>query len=116
MEPIDLTFLQNAPGVVIKGEIFDSKEAIVLSEDLLEISSPSGRIIDVGWHPEHDPKNGCYKIILYRGHTGYPLQELTTTDANEAVELVADLVGNDTNDGVYDTSASVSETEVVQYA
>ena len=58
MEPNNLTFLETKPGVLAKGEIFDCKDPIVLSEDLIEVCLPSGRVIDVGWYPEHDLSEG----------------------------------------------------------
>ena len=114
MKPIDLSFLSTYPGVIVKGEIFDSKAPIVLSEDLLEIELPSGRIIDVGWYPEHDPE-GAYRILLYRGHTGFPLDERHATEIAEVVDAISSLIGQDPGRDSYEMSASSVKSEVVCY-
>ena len=62
MTLINLSFLTSRfPDVKINGQIFESKDPILLSEDLLEVSLPTGRTIDVGWYPEHDSA-GAYRV------------------------------------------------------
>src|SRR5665213_648822 len=87
MNTINLSFLEMNSGVTVKGELFDSKNSIVLSEDLLEISLPSGRNIDVGWYPEHDP-SGSYRITLYRDRTDYPLRQITKSQPLDVVATI----------------------------
>jgi hypothetical protein len=95
VEPIDLSdWIANGSGARVKGEIFESKDAILLSEDLLEVSLPSGRTIDVGWYPEHDP-SGAYRVTLYLGHAGAPLKQFETRDVYEALEEVRVLIETD---------------------
>ena len=115
MKPIDLSFLESDYSVVVKGELFDSKDPVVLSEDLLEIDLQSGRAIDVGWYPEHDPQ-GQYRVLLYRGHTGYPLKEFRTTEVHETIDKIVVLIESDQVDVVvFETSASLGETVVDHY-
>lgn len=116
MNPVNLSFLESDYDVTVKGEIFDCKEPVVLSEDLLEIRlRNSDRVIDVGWYPEHDPA-GRFRIVLYRGHTGYPLKEEFKTEIPEVIESIVSLIEYDRlgRDGVYRTSAA-PESEVIQY-
>lgn len=114
MKPIDLSFLSAYPDVIVKGEIFNSKDPIVLSEDLLEIELPSGRIIDVGWYPEHDPE-GAYRILLYRGHTGFPLDERHATEIDDVIFALTSFIEQDPGRDSYETSASAAKSEVVCY-
>jgi hypothetical protein len=95
MNPLDLTFLLTAfPRIRINGQIFESQNPIVLSEDLLEISLPSGKTIDVGWYPEHDP-TGQYRVLLYRGHTGYALKRIDTRSLFEVLQTLQNWIAED---------------------
>ena len=109
MNPIKLPFSEEYADVCIKGEIFASQNPIVLSHDLLEVSLPSGKSIDVGWYPEHDP-TGKYRVLLYRDQTGYSLREFFTTDPFEAVEKVHEWIESDRAESGYLSVSSSDHT------
>lgn len=109
MNPLDLSSIQASyPTVTIKGEIFNSKSPVVLSEDLLEVSLPSGRTIDVGWYPEHNP-SGSYRVLLYRDHTGYPLKQIRTKDVFEVIQTLQNWIAADSTERTAFVSASSNE-------
>ena len=90
MTPIDLDFIREL-GVLVKGEIFDSHNPDVLLQDLLEIELPDGKIIDVGWYPEHDP-TGRYRITLYECITVHYIKRYYAENVHVALTFVSELI------------------------
>ena len=86
MKPFDLHFLER-PGVRIKGTLYESLDADVLLQDLLEMEMPGGKTIDVGWYPEHDP-NGRFRVRLYQDNDQDYLMRAFADTPSEALEFV----------------------------
>ncbi len=90
MTPRDLSFLRY-PGVVVRGEVFESKESAVLLEDLVEVELPSGKFIDLGWYPEHDV-NGEYVVRLWSRDDPKSEESFRTPDLDRALRRIERLV------------------------
>ena len=71
------------------GQIVESANPADLGQDMVDILLPSGVLIHAGWYPESSP-NGAYRITVARG-LSYLVSPLTTPDADEAAQDVAEL-------------------------
>ena len=59
MTPLSLKLPRGAE--IAFNSLYDSKQPILLIQDVLFVSLPNDIYIDVGWYPEHDP-SGAYRI------------------------------------------------------
>ena len=88
MKPIDLHL---GDDVIVKGNLYPTKDPVYLREDLLEIDLPSGVTIDVGWYPEGDPE-GAYRIVVFKGYwVRQIIEPITTPETDRAVQVIRSL-------------------------
>lgn len=60
------------------------------SDDLFQATAIDGSIIDVGWHPEYDPK-GTFVITLVHNRKWNKLNRVIhTRNPNEVIKIVQD--------------------------
>ena len=87
MNPIDLIL---PDGSAVYNRLFRTTDPAYLTQDVLAVRLPNGRMIDAGWFPEHDPA-GSY-LITISGREGSLINELPAPDADTVkkyVELLA---------------------------
>lgn len=89
MTPLSLKLPRGAE--IAFNSLYDSKQPILLIQDVLFVSLPNDIYIDVGWYPEHDP-SGAYRISAYRAEWWNRLIEpIRTVNAYEAADVVSRL-------------------------
>ena len=54
MTPLSLKLPRGAE--IAFNSLYDSKQPILLIQDVALVSMPNDIYIDVGWYPEHDPR------------------------------------------------------------
>jgi len=90
MRPI-LLMLPHGSAVI--GEILSDYSSAPerLSNDILQVSLPSGIVIQVGWHPRFDP-TGCFRIVVVEGDWDNPrIPPIAVDDPFDAANMVRTL-------------------------
>jgi hypothetical protein len=90
MNPLPISLPRG--GTVVFNSLYDSREPILLTQDILLVSLPNNTFIDVGWYPEHDPK-GTYCLRVYQDDWQNQLlaEPIRTRSAHEVAKQVAQL-------------------------
>ena len=89
MKPIKLNL---GPDVAVRGAIYRSMNPVYLRETLLEIDTPSGETIAVGWSPHRDPA-GAYRVNVFRDYwTDENREEYSTPHLDELLKMLHRLV------------------------
>lgn len=85
-------------------DIAPSEEAVesidtVFTQDILQFENKfRNRLIDLGWYPEGDYRNGAYRLVVYEGDfLGNLLYELTSRDKREIVSEINRLLSQVTD-------------------
>lgn len=79
------------PWAKVRGELYRTDRAGLLTQDMLEVELPGKVFVDVGWFPEHDPA-GEYVVTVFAGDIDHLLQPPFTTRSHaEALAAVHNL-------------------------
>jgi len=85
MEPATI----NLPlcATVLFNHLYRTTDPLFLNADLLAISLPKNRVIDVSWYPENT-QPGAYTITVYRGDWENQERSVQVADIDAAIETV----------------------------
>lgn len=62
----------------------------IFKQDMLQMTQARfNRMLDVGWYPEGDLTEGCYKLVIYEGD--FKGRLLLEFDTNDRRQLVAEI-------------------------
>lgn len=92
MNPIPLPGLPHGSEILFNA-LYPSKEPDHLVQDLLAVKLAGGEVIDVSWHPEHDPTGRFYVTVLDR-ECRVELKKIEADDPHEAANGVQRLANH----------------------
>ncbi|HVC94628.1 MAG TPA: hypothetical protein VND64_13095 [Pirellulales bacterium] len=81
--------LPKKSGCTVTGFLYDSDDPCDLGQDMVEVETPTGVLIEAGWYPEGDAA-GSYRIAATRG-LSYVLPPTYTRDVREAAGMIEKL-------------------------
>lgn len=63
-------------------EVSAENQWLLFKEDMLQLKQPHfNRLLDLGWYPEGDMVEGCYRLVVYNGDfRGQRLHQFQTRD------------------------------------
>lgn len=108
----EINFNRWLPHANVKGALLSSYDPILdlplLDQDILEVVTPTGLTISVGWFPQNDP-NGSFRVTTFRRNRR---NELSRTETKNLLEVVFAVVRQACADSSQSDDATVSETTV----
>jgi hypothetical protein len=88
MIPVDVAVPLGAK--ILFNNLHRTKDPRYLTQDLLAIRLPAGRVLDVSWYPERDP-SGAYTVTVFCGSWDQQEHEVETRSIDEVVSTVQSL-------------------------
>jgi hypothetical protein len=74
------------------GELPDPSESAALWEDLVQLRSPDGTVLDVSWLPQGDPDGQYTCVVIVDRDWQHPLRKIVTKDVAVVQRWIKDEV------------------------
>lgn len=97
----------------LAGSIVADQDKRLMSEDMVEVSLPTGFFIHAGWYRQGPSGNGEYRIFVDCGLQNF-VPPISTQDPYEAANEVAALAMRYSDHGLRETMAESCPTESTQ--